>query len=222
MTYMAQASAFIPTLNKMGFMTAQLDSISAAFVDFSSTCNAEVLEVGAAYGVATRAALASGARVVCNDLDFKHLSILRSTISIEEQNRLLLAPGDFPDEVKFQPNQFGAILICRVLHFFDGDKIERVMRNAYEYLKPGGKLFIVADTPYLNNLRSFIPVFEQRQKENKKWPGVIQNVKQYTNIGTDQSPSFINALDDITLSRILSENNFKIDLLRFFFSQRLS
>lgn len=206
---------FIPTLNNMGYMTTYLDSVSEEFIRFSGQCQHRVLEIGAAYGIATKAALTAGATIVCNDLCPQHLEFLLSEIPIEKQKKLELVPGDFPDEVSFSPNYFGGILLSRVLHLFDGEKIERAIKRSYEYLKPGGKIFIIADTPYLSNVRNFIPVFEQRKNNNEAWPGVILDVKNYFTGNLEHFPSFVNLLDDEILSRVLLKNNFKIEWVGF-------
>lgn len=67
---------FINTLNGMGAMTTNLDPFSEAFVEFSGSCDFPVLEIGAAYGIATTAALSKGASVIANDLDQQHLEYL--------------------------------------------------------------------------------------------------------------------------------------------------
>src|SRR5262245_32852905 len=118
---MPEAKAgLIPTLNQMGWMTVGLDAFSQAFVDFAPTAPGPVLDIGAAYGVASIAALNKGARVIANDLDPRHLEILRDNAPSAYARNLSLRPGAFPDELDFEEDSLGGILACRILHFFDG------------------------------------------------------------------------------------------------------
>src|SRR5262245_33374185 len=110
----------IPTLNQMGWMTVGLDAFSREFVDFSSTAPGPVLDIGAAYGIASIEALKTGARVIANDLDRRHLDILYDRAPKEYVRNLILKAGEFPNELNFSDYSLGGILACRILHFFDG------------------------------------------------------------------------------------------------------
>ncbi len=71
------SGCFIPTLNKTGYMTTQLDSFSQEFVEYASKDKRRlVLVVGAAYGIATLAALSRGANLICNNIETRHLHLL--------------------------------------------------------------------------------------------------------------------------------------------------
>ena len=74
-----------------------------------------------------------------------------------------MIPGELPDELIGLPEKFfDAILICRVLHFFTGAKIEESLALLSKLLAPGGKIYIVCETPYLKNWQRFIPEFNKR------------------------------------------------------------
>lgn len=207
---------FIPTLNRTGYMTTQLDEFSQAFVEHAASIKQPVLEIGAAYGIATKAALSCGAKVVCNDLDPRHLAIIEQQITDDEKSRVKFIAGSFPHEIKFSANTFSAILICRVIHLFDGDTIEYSLQRIYEWLNPSGKLFIIADTPYLKNFSAFIPEYESRVKRGEKWPGLITNTKQYIENITEHFPDFVHVLDENILKRILLQAGFKIEKISTF------
>lgn len=200
---------FIPTLNKMGYMTTHLDPYSQAFVEYAAKTREPVLEIGAAYGVATLAALSAGATVFCNDIDLRHLKIVEQNTAKKDLHRLKLVPGAFPRELNFPNETFRAILIARVLHFFDPETLELSLKKSYEWLKPGGKLVIVADTPYLKNMASFIPEYERRVKNGDKWPGIMGDPKKYVN--NPNFHHFIHVLDVNVLTRILLEQGFEIE-----------
>ena len=121
-----------------------------------------MLEIGAAFGAASLQALAKGAKVFCNDIDPSNLAVVRNRhVKVDgiqqesvtgDDSKLVLVPGSFPDELAGLPkNYFDAILICSVLHFFTGEQIEKSLEQLSIHLKPGGKLFVVCETPYLKN-----------------------------------------------------------------------
>lgn len=60
------------------------------------------------------------------------------------------------------------ILCSRVPHFLSGEAIDVAVAKMAAWLKPGGRLYIVTDTPY-GIWRNFIPVFEQRKREGARW-----------------------------------------------------
>lgn len=211
----ATHESFIPTMNKTGFMTSVIDPISQAFIDYAVAKNDWVLEIGAAYGIATLNALNRGAKIVCNDKEKKHLNVVFEKSKELTNPQLRLLPGTFPEELDFPDNYFSAILICRVLHFFDGETLKAGMKKLYRWLKPGGKLFIVADTPYLGISKRFIPEYEKRVAQNLEWPGVITDPKDYIDIYTDYFPDFIHVLDKSVLQKILLLADFSIETIHY-------
>jgi len=208
---------FIPTLNQTGFMTTTLDVYSQQFVDEARNVDAPVLEIGAAYGVATIPALKNGATVIANDLDERHLQILKNRTPKEFHDRLILKPGKFPDELQIEDDSLSAVLICRILHFFDGDAIERSIKAVSRWLKPNGKIFIIADTPYLGNMQNLIPDYEARLNSGDKWPGYTTDIKSRVMPEfKDYLPNVMHFLDPTVLRRVLEENNFEIETLETF------
>lgn len=211
-----EASGLIRTLNKMGWMTPSLDSFSKKIIDFVPDAPGPFLEIGAAYGVAVLAALQKGGQVIANDLDPVHLDILMDRVPPSDRHRLQLLPGRFPDELKIEPNSIGAILVCRVLHFFRGEAIEAAMGSLFDWLAPGGKVAIVADTPYLKNFRARIPIYEQLKKEGHPWPGLVENVADYSPERGKNIPPFMNYLDPDILARVLTQAGFTIEEISTF------
>ena len=133
-----------PTLNGTGFMFEVLDEFADDFIQFSASAPAPVLEVGCAFGVASLPALASGASVVACDLDQGHLDILNESAPEDQRARLECVQGQLPG-VDFGDERFSAVLCSRVLHFLDGAAVDASVRNMYRWLKPGGRLYLVAD-----------------------------------------------------------------------------
>ena len=167
---------WIPTLNKMGFMTTTLDPVSVSFTKFATQAPGPALEIGAAYGIATLEALKQGAKVIANDIDERHLKLLEEQVPDEQKSNLTLKAGKFPTDLDFNKESVGAILICRVMHFFDGSQVDESVKKIATWLAPGGKAFVVCDSPYSKTMRKFIPEFEKNKNMGKNWPGFCENI----------------------------------------------
>lgn len=196
----AEPNGFVPTLNGMGYMTSGLDPYSQAFVDFAPSAPGPVLDVGAAYGVASLAALAAGARVLANDLDPRHLEILRERAK-DEAKALTLLPGAFPDGLDIPEGSLGAVLVCRVLHFFEGEAIERSADAVARWLAPGGKAFVVSETPFIGTARAFFPTYETRRRAGDPWPGIVRDVGAHDPKRAGSLPKLMHLLDETVLRR---------------------
>jgi len=204
-------NGFVRTLNNMGYMTSSLDPYSKAFVEFSAKAKLPVLDIGAAYGVASLEALKLGARVIANDIDQRHLDILYGQASKNNQKNIELQVGAFPSELDFKEDSLGAVLICRVLHFFDGPTIENAAHKVFKWLSRGGKVFIITETPYLKSFQSFIPVYEERKANGEPFPGFIEDVKAIAPERGKSLPPQMHLLDPDVLTRIFTKTGFQIE-----------
>lgn len=211
-----EPNGFVKTLNNMGYMTSGLDAYSQAFVDFAPSAPGPVLDIGAAYGVASLAALNNGARVIANDIDARHLDILRERAPERLRSRLTLMPGSFPEGIDFAPGSLGAVLICRVMHFFDGPTIERAAAQVMRWLAPGGKVFAVGETPFIGTAKGFFPTYQARVKAGEPWPGIVENVGAHDPKRAGNLPSRMHLLDEATLRRVFTQAGFAIEKLGTF------
>ena len=219
------SGSFIATVNKQGFMTtAANDCFSVQFIEraeqSSSLVDGRVLEIGAAYGVASLAALKRGATVVCNDLEPEHLAVVVKEHLKIGKGTLTPVAGSFPDELVFNDNQFDAILISRVLHFFDGEQLINALKKARKWLKIGGSLFVVNETPYLLNWGSFLDEYTARKHSGEKWPGLINNTKKYEKNRSGSLPPLVHWLDEDTLLQALNEAGFADDEIQISYINR--
>lgn len=207
----------IPTLNKRGFMLETLDDYSCRFAAFAGTLDAEVLDMGCAYGNATRAALEKGARVLASDMDEGHLEILLRETPEAMHGRLRTVVGVLPD-VDFPVASFGAILCSRVLHFLLADEFHLSVAKMYEWMMPGGRLFLVADSPYSGFWSSAAPEYERRKAQGDEWPGFIEDVSELLpskNLPDGMLP-YLNPLDPDILSRESERVGFVVEEAEFF------
>lgn len=206
-----------PTLNDTGFMFEVLDEYADDFIHFAGRSPDPVLEIGCAFGVATLPALAAGATVTACDLEQRHLDILRENTPPGDRERLTCVQGALPG-VEFPAAAFGAILCSRVLHFLDGAAVDASVRKMFRWLKPGGRLYLVADTPY-GVWRRFIPVFEARLKRGDRWPGIMCGIENYLpQRPTDRAvggPPFMNMMIPDLLARSCREAGFSVERAGF-------
>ena len=201
----------VPTMNDKGFMFEVIDDYAEAFIEFAGNSTDEAAEIGCAYGIATIAALRAGARITACDMDERHLDVLKSRAPEALHHNLTLQPGTLPD-IDLPEARFGSLLCSRVLHFLHGDEIEQSVHNMYRWLKPGGRLFLVADTPY-GIWRKFIPTWEANMASDERWPGMmIPPVKYlpYEASDEDVGPPVMNLLDPELLRRTAEEAGFNV------------
>ncbi len=196
---------FVKTLNNTGYMTTYLDEFSQYWVDQCGQSSGLNADIGAAYGVATLAALKfPNAKVVAIDLDRGHLDVIEAKANeIDARDRVFVKAGQFPDDFHdFQNESLNNILICRLVHFFDGVTLQRAINWCFQKLGPGGRLVIVSETPYLRNFQEFIPIYEKRRKNGDEFPGFISDVKAIAPERAQFLPAQMHLLDEEVLSRV--------------------
>jgi chorismate-pyruvate lyase len=168
----------ISTKNKKGF-TYGLTSFGKAFINFSSKTTKPVMDIGAAYGVATIPALQAGAKVMAVDVEEKHLCAIADSIDVSLRDQLVTLNKRFPD-FDLPAGSLGAVYMSQVLPFLTGEEIERGARKIYDWLVPGGEVFVVSFTPYISHVASFIPLFEERKRAGNRWAGYIDNLSRFS------------------------------------------
>jgi len=203
--------ALIVTLNRMGYMLSQPEKYNQAFIDFAAVAPGPVLDIGAAYGLATIPALEKGAYVIANDLDPRHLRILKSKVPPSLLNHLQIKPGRMPNELNFENNSLGAVLASRVLNFMLPQELELSFQKIFNWLKPGGKFFFLGGTPYMGNFRRFLPTYLKRKMEGHEWPGFLEDIPSCVSERACDLPQFINLIDEDALISSLIKAGFVIE-----------
>ena len=206
----------VPTMNGTGFMFERIDAYAEEFIEYAGSIDDEVLEMGCAYGVTTILALSAGAKVRACDLDERHIEILKSRVPEKLRKKLTCQQAKLPD-ADLPANHFGAIFCSRVFHFLRGDDIDASTRNMYRWMKPGGKLFLVADTPY-GIWRKFIPTWEANQANGERWPGWMEPAMDYlpfSSSGKSKQMPFMNLQAPDLLARTCTEAGFNVERTTF-------
>ena len=207
----------VPTLNKMGHSFKELTYYTQSFIQYAATCSLPVLDIGAAYGVATLPALAAGATVIANDINSEHLKILKKNTSKIYHERLTVLCGKIPGKIRFNSQSLGAIHLSQVMHFLTGQEINILVKQMFQWLFPGGKIYIIASTPYIMSLEGFLEEYSKRLQKGDLWPGFIDDISCYFSYEYAQNlPKYMNFLDIPVLKRVLKESGFNIDVIELF------
>lgn len=213
----AQESDKVVTLNNQGFMRVELDNFSRLWIKYASENKLPCLEIGAAYGQASIAALELGGTIIANDISPEHLIILRNRVDSSLHKRLFLNNSSFPEELELLNNSIGHVLFCRLGHFFTNETLIRCFNIIYECLALKGRLFYVGISPYHYTLRDrFLPIFLKRKVNNEKNSGYIDNMREYIPRSFDKIPMFMNCFDEDTFTNLIKETNFIIKEITLF------
>ena len=179
-----------------------MDRYSQQFVELALAGAGEALDLGCAYGVATRPVLAGGGRVTACDMEQGHLDVLLKETPPEQRERLTTVAGELP-HVDFDDGAFETILCSRVLHFLTGEQIALALGKMAGWLEPGGHLVLVGDSPYTGFWKASAPEYERRKAQGDPWPGWIEDIS--TLLPSGQVPDgmlpYLNPLDPDILSR---------------------
>ncbi len=209
------------TKNSRGFMHP-LSQISKEFIKFSSQISKPVIDIGCAYGIAVIPALQRGASVIACDIEQEHLNILIGDAKkLNVASKLTTQTGKFPQDFNFEENSISAVLTSHLLAFLNGQEIELGLQKIYKWLTPGGKLFILAYTPYLAELiELFIPEYERRIKDHVRWPGYVEDFGTFSTDKADKTgennlPKKLHILDLPILKRELIKIGFRLEFAEY-------
>lgn len=175
------ASKMKRTLNKMGYMFKDLTEYCEDFIDFSKKSHGPVLEIGAAYGFVSLKVANSGTKIWVNDLDPRHLESIKKEASDYQNSFISTIPGHFPKKLDFPKESFTAIFSSNVFHFLEKEDVEQGIKKMFDWLKPGGKVFITAGSPYAYLWKEFIPIFEKKIRNGERWPGYTDDFSIFKN-----------------------------------------
>ena len=203
----------IQTLNQKGAMSPIIDNTTKKFIEFGK--GKKVLEIGGAYGQVMIAMLQQYPNTIyhMNDLDKRHLFIsaklLRDNISDDRTlTNTRLFDFDIAGLLQLH-DKYDAILIARVLHFFSPTQLDKAIHNIYTLLQPGGRVYVIAITPYVKRFKKFIPEYEKRLAAFEEYPGYVKSLEEWvdkentssTQLSALHKESFMFLDDKVLLSK---------------------
>jgi chorismate-pyruvate lyase/SAM-dependent methyltransferase len=206
----------LETKNRKGF-TYTLSSFGKAFINAASKSSKPVMDIGAAYGVATLPALLTGAKVIAVDIEEKHLLAIADSVDITHRNQLMTLREKFP-HFDLPPHSLSAVYMSQVLPFLTGTEVENGIQKIYDWLVPGGEAFVVTFTPYIDHVSSFIPLYEERKRRGIRWAGNIEDLSRFSSHPHifENLPNQIHHIDLDDLKWIFEKVGFKIKEARYF------
>ncbi len=203
------------TFNKTGFdILSNADHVEKNWIikDFLNQCGKGkvVLDIGGGFGALTKSALSKGTTVIYSDMSYQHLLVGYKTIEPKYHSHVFLNDQALPD-ITFPADSFDAIVAHRVLHFLTPAEIEKSTEKFYRWLKPNGKLYIVALSPTNAAYRDIVlPQYEARWEAGDRWPGYPLEVKQALPHQAYNLPETMHVMDERPLKRCLKEKGFFI------------
>lgn len=204
----------VDTHNGFGWTSTVPNQITVALVQWISTLTEQVplvLDIGAGLGVGTLPMLETGARVIALDLEESHLDSIRQEATDRAvADRLTTVVGEFPGTLQFE--ELDAIHCSNVLHFLPGAQIEAGATKMYDWLKPGGKVFLQVGTVYAGHIKRLLPVFEQRRRAGVKWAGETNLAREFVAAEfSGATPLFMNYLDELPVVEAFEAAGFHIE-----------
>jgi len=215
----------IETLNNEGGMAPSATGAELwliADLKKQETKSLRLLEIGPAFGRLPIELFGEGFKgsYTAIDLSEEHLTYLRQALNKFSlvQDRIQTIAGRFPKDTEHLANaSFDIIVITHVFHFFEPQHFKQALAELNRLLAPGGKLYLTAKTPYSNRYKSFIPVYEQRIRDQQANPGYIDNVGAWVDPATI-TPERLQKLygrhlyffTKEDLNQVFKNNNFKI------------
>jgi ubiquinone/menaquinone biosynthesis C-methylase UbiE len=190
-----------PRGSPINSVSPALDALSFKFAMCAGRAPAPCLDVGCGSGVATRAALVRGARLIAFDPDLSMFHQLLTQLPVTQFGRVSVIPGRL-EELNFPPGELSAVHISRVLHQVDDDTLRRGLSDISRWLQLRGMLFVSALTPEGSYWKGFNAEFSRREKLGDWWPGFIRDVSRYDNYGPPGTSCHL--LSEAVLRRELS------------------
>jgi len=204
----------VDTHNGFGWTSTVPNQITVALVEWLSTLREQVplvLDIGAGLGVGTFPMLEAGARVIALDLETSHLDSIRQEATRRSlADRLTTVVGEFPGSLQFE--ELNVIHCSNVLHFLPGSQIEFGATRMYDWLKPGGKLFLQVGTVYAGHIKRLLPIFEERRRSGVKWAGETDLAREFVAAEfSGATPTFMNYLDEIPVVEAFKAAGFHLE-----------
>jgi len=219
------ADGRIETLNNEGGMAPSATGAEVWLLSDlkkQDTTNLRLLEIGPAFGRFPIELFNEGFKgtytaIELSDDHLRYLHQALNKLSIEH-GKVQSIIGRFPTDTMHLANgSFDVIVITHVFHFFEPQHFDQALEELNRLLVPGGKIYLTAKTPYSNRYKSFIPVYEQRVKNQQAYPGYIADVGAWVDPDTI-TPERLQKLygrhlyffTKEDLNQVFIKNNFKV------------
>lgn len=204
-----------PTLNKYGYMSdLLLDPYSLDFLIFATqdlTNPKKVLEIGAGFGKLSLEVIHYGGKLTIIDRDAQHIRSLEEHVDKSFRKNIEFVVATFPLETDFEQNSFDAVFL-RVCQFLPGNLIEKGLKKISRWLKPGGRLYIIAPTVHIKSVPKYVrDSFQLKRKQGNLWPGENINTRDVFPLSiAENMTAKVHLMDLGTLVNALVRHDFQI------------
>jgi len=178
-----------------------------------------VLDLGAGVGFGTSALLKAGAIVVANDLDARHLAMVKVTTDPPLRERLHLRDGAITT-LDFPGDSVDGILCSYVLHYLRPEEIQATFARCAGWLKPGGRIYLQAFNRKHTLFDPFTKTLEDQAAAGLPWPGALHDthrLAEATLTGAELAdfreenwPGFLHAIDRQEIRAALEQAGFRM------------
>ncbi|WP_321798930.1 class I SAM-dependent methyltransferase [Caballeronia sp. J97] len=190
-----------------------LSKYTRAFIRFARKRGGVALDIGAGYGTASLPSLSRRTRVIANDISRAQLEQIRRAAPAGLEHNLVLLEGAFP-RYDLEESSLDAILASHVLHFLAPDDFRAGVARMHDWLKPGGKAFVLCFTPYHRFMAKMIPDYERAVASGSAWPGLTDDSDRYALV-PKLLPATVNLMDPTILAREFLHAGFRIECTEF-------
>jgi hypothetical protein len=175
-----------------------------------------VIDIGAAFGVASIPALEYGAHVIANDIADAHLCHIEAQAqTLGYLDRLRILNARLPALPAM--SNLDAIHASNVLHFLTGAEITVAADWMIRALKPGRKAYLQMQSPFCGHFRAFFPEYEFRRQSGMPWPGEIQNARDYADLSIRElTAPFNHVIEKDIATRIFTDAGFSIEYCEYY------
>jgi ubiquinone/menaquinone biosynthesis C-methylase UbiE len=196
------AEGRIRTFNQMGAMNTTFGEFD--YLIFNSINEDEtVLDVGATFGQMSIEAVRRGADVTAVDLDERHKVATLNRTEPQAQ-KIKYVTGDFSSPAILDAlgdKKFDHIILSRVFMYMTGDQIINSLNHASSLLHEGGKVYVLATTPFMNIFSFAKDEYEVAKNMGNLWPGYITSIHQKEPGLSSKIPDTYHMIDAKTLKR---------------------
>jgi SAM-dependent methyltransferase len=209
----------IPTLDRQGWIWLYKDEVTESYIRFSSETKGLMVEIGAGYGHIVLDVLKNSAHMIAVDVSQEQLDIIKYRATHNKLSGLEVIKAEFPEELDLPTATIDGVLISRLFHFFNGQRIRASIKKIHSCLKTGGKIFIVADSVYRTIFKELIPQYEKNVSDGLEWPGLIDDVRKYIpkdRLNPNMQPLSMNFTDPEIWQRELKQAGFIVEKSSFF------
>jgi len=214
-----------------GFTTTDPGLIGHHFAEYNSKLppESQVMDVGAAwYGVNTIPALQAGhiVHAVDSRKELKALAARAKQVATDISDnyfwehwahRLRLHAGRIPEPYDLPDSSIDSIMMGSVLHFLNPEEVHLALLEAFRVLKPGGKIFLEAQTPYMKGLDYWRRTLWKDRSvlaEDLEWPWQIHNENRQS--PTLREIKYINLFDITRMRKALKNAGFSVKKIGYF------